>query len=1341
MIELRRAGLMESLERCAERGHLLVVGEPGAGKTWLLKQFVAVRKSRGDGVVFLRAEDHAVTSLASLLKSIGTTDFVAALRGYPGERKFLVIDSLDSLRAEASQRAFRDLIRIVQTEVPAFTVVVSIRTFDMQRSPELQELFPLKGELPSSGLHTLSRHFLVPVFSEEELDDAVTHDERLRPIVSSASSDAKTLLRNPFNLWLVIHLLNAGAPVDWLSAIQSEVQLLDRYWLYRIDSRTDGISRNAVLKVLTERMVDSRAMAVALRDFEVSAIPDGPLNGLLSDEILSRSESDRISYMHNILFDFGISKLLIDEENVLAFLLAAPARGIFYRPSVSYLMGRLWFRDRGLFWKTAEQFFKRGVRTPAIVAITAARAIFDLAQTYDDLKPVFAMSPESRLRAIVFLLRAIQALDGLTSSKRYEWIKFLVTSLDCLDKQFLNECVALIEAALRDAIHPLERRVLLLAAIQSIRWIWEQAETEADISDARGLADFAAGRLLPIVVQNYSVDPDETKHVLTDVLGRFENPRSSANEAFRVASNLDSVIESDPGLASEVYVAILGHEEVSEEQTQIGGAVLPLLSTRAQDFSLAYYVLGVKFGQLARRDLTMAAKTAAHCVTAQVKRKEGDTIATLRAYEWKFEFLGRTLTLNSDRSEIWDHSHKDYAAVQLVDQLLFTIKSQLESGELTAEEARVTLCELGEANSFAVTWKRVLTYASHTPEILAIMPDLLKVPELLAAPETTGAAGMAIAKAYEKDLFNAEDLQGIVLAILGIPNLPLASIFRDPLMVRDALLECIPVEKRGAEVTATLEGRRKVESAARASASLLQMSHGIWGPDEEDGWLKRQGVDTKRADNRALLTAARGLKSFETGFINQTPSQGEAEEILDNLWKAYELIERNKTADERVVTDAFTTIAGVAKAILRNKEFAEESEAIVRCKSIVTSAAEYPLPLPREDADTNFDRPAWSPTPKTEAAQGVMNYLGNWGTDDRLKSVAVRLSGDPSPAVRLQITMSLTYLYEKNRDWFWRIANARLPVENAIGVLASLAQAVTHPYIAKRERKAVIDWQAALLGRELSTDSIDEVLKVLAHSLTDLFVFFGDANAAKILEAFERQPGRYSKELTQVALSATVYLSDGIGSEDRTKAEIRARARSVWTRALNCADVVISEYFSTPRPASPEELAREQATLRGALTIIDSAVFQLYLLFRVDAHLVRDNLPSLEDPQRRKLFEELETIWRLLLGPIGPQHKGVLPAQTTHHLMELFRSTVAYDPPRVLQLAADLFKGFNMGYQSDQMAIGEIVQFAETILADHKEILKDPSNAANLASILDQFVEVGWPQATQLVMRLDSAVR
>jgi hypothetical protein len=1080
-------------------------------------------------------------------------------------------------------------------------------------------------------------------------------------------------------------------------------------------------------------------MSVAVREIADSNLSETAFKGLLSDEILSKNESGRISYGHNILFDFGVSKLLLDERNVISFVLAAPARGIFYRPSISYFMTRLWFSDRVLFWKAAEQFFEKKTGTSSVVAITAARAIFEVAQTNDDLSPLFATLPATRSRAIVFLLRTVQALGGIDSKKRQLWILFLISTFEHLDVLFLNECTALLESSLENAV-PRESEVLASAAVFLLGWIWKKAEAESDTSDALNLANFAAARLIPIVAKSYGAIPKRAKETLGEVLTRFNNPRSSANEAFRIASNLDPVIENDPDFAGDIYVAILGHEEVSQEQTHMGGIVLPLLSTRAQDFSLAYYILGVKYKHLAARDLAVAAKTAARSVTAQVKRKEGDTISSLRAYEWTFAFLGKTLTLSSDRSEIWDYSHKDYTAVQLVDQLLHALTSQRTSGQLSADDARSVLRELGEANVFAVTWKRLLTFASHTVEILAIIPDLLRIPELLAAPETTSAAGMAIAKAYEKEIFTQDEFAAIQAAILSIPKLPLATIFRDPLQVRDALLACIPVEKRSADAIAVLEGR-KGESTARASNGFFQMTQGFWGPDEADGWLKRQGVETEREDNRTLLAATSPLKTFESEFVNQTPPTERGKEVIGELWSAYELVEKTKTADERVVTEALTTMAAVAQAILKNKQFAEDSQVLSRCKTIVAAAADYPLPLPREDADANFDRPAWSPTPKIEAAQGVMHYLGNWGTDQQMKSLAEKLSSDPTPAVRLQIAMGLIYLYEKNRDLFWKIANARLPVENATGVLASLAQSVSHAYIAKRERDVVIEWQTSLLGRELPTGRTDDVLTIVAHSLTDLFVLFGDANASKALKFFENYPAKYSKELSQIAQSSAYYLSDGIGSDDHTKSDIRARAREIWTRVLSRADYVISEYFSTPSAPSPEDHAREQETLKGALTVIDSAVFQLYLIFRVNENLVRENLPSLDDPQRMKLFVELEPIWKLLLGPIGPQHKGVLPAQTTHHLMELFRTTVSYDPPRVLQLAADLFKGFNMGYQSDQMAIGEIVQFAEVILADHKEILKDPSNASNLASILDQFVEVGWPQATQLVMKLDGAVR
>ncbi len=93
------------------------------------------------------------------------------------------------------------------------------------------------------------------------------------------------------------------------------------------------------------------------------------------------------------------------------------------------------------------------------------------------------------------------------------------------------------------------------------------------------------------------------------------------------------------------------------------------------------------------------------------------------------------------------------------------------------------------------------------------------------------------------------------------------------------------------------------------------------------------------------------------------------------------------------------------------------------------------------------------------------------------------------------------------------------------------------------------------------------------------------------------------------------------------------------------------------------------------------------------------------------------------------------------HLMEIFNAVVSAEPVKVLMLASTLLNGPRLGYEFDQMAITQVVQLTETLLADHREILRDGQNAARLGDIIDVFVSAGWPQATRLVMRLDSAIR
>jgi hypothetical protein len=135
-------------------------------------------------------------------------------------------------------------------------------------------------------------------------------------------------------------------------------------------------------------------------------------------------------------------------------------------------------------------------------------------------------------------------------------------------------------------------------------------------------------------------------------------------------------------------------------------------------------------------------------------------------------------------------------------------------------------------------------------------------------------------------------------------------------------------------------------------------------------------------------------------------------------------------------------------------------------------------------------------------------------------------------------------------------------------------------------------------------------------------------------------------------------------------------------------------------------------TSKEMLHAIDTVVFQLYMAIGVNPRVVGDRIKPTSEAGRRLLFKELKDIFVNLTSAASRRVK-VLAPQTVHHLVEIFASTVSFDPALVLQFMADLLKQFNWGYQFDSMAKDEMVEFVDALLADHKEILRVPANAIN----------------------------
>ncbi|MGB8591012.1 MAG: hypothetical protein WCD40_06495, partial [Candidatus Acidiferrales bacterium] len=287
----------------------------------------------------LVAEDFSVESLEQLRIALGFKGDVVSFVSSLSHEPVVVIDGLDALRSEPSQRTFRELIRQVSRRAPKCTIVASIRTFDLQQSEELKTLFFSKEGIASTrGFQQVT----VPPLTDADLNQAISQAPVLQNVLTHAKGEFRNLLRNPFNLHLALQLLETGVPSGEISHLHTQVQLLTRYWDWRVGGQPNSYDREAFLRAVLEKMVEVRSLSIP--ETTVYQTGQGPiLSALQSDEILKESVTNRLSFVHNILFDYGVARLLLDEESIEPFIQTDRSRTIFFRPSLAYFFHYLWF--------------------------------------------------------------------------------------------------------------------------------------------------------------------------------------------------------------------------------------------------------------------------------------------------------------------------------------------------------------------------------------------------------------------------------------------------------------------------------------------------------------------------------------------------------------------------------------------------------------------------------------------------------------------------------------------------------------------------------------------------------------------------------------------------------------------------------------------------------------------------------------------------------------------------------------------------------------------------------------------------------------------------------------
>ncbi len=108
MFRIARSPLMSQIWDISRTNSVLITGSPGSGKSWTIAQFVRQCKAEKRPCLPLVAEDFSVESLEQLRIALGFKSDVLSFVSSLSHEPVVVIDGLDALRSEPSQRTFSE---------------------------------------------------------------------------------------------------------------------------------------------------------------------------------------------------------------------------------------------------------------------------------------------------------------------------------------------------------------------------------------------------------------------------------------------------------------------------------------------------------------------------------------------------------------------------------------------------------------------------------------------------------------------------------------------------------------------------------------------------------------------------------------------------------------------------------------------------------------------------------------------------------------------------------------------------------------------------------------------------------------------------------------------------------------------------------------------------------------------------------------------------------------------------------------------------------------------------------------------------------------------------------
>ena len=1312
-------------------GSLLVVGEPGAGKTGALVHAATMLAAGGAFVVFLSVDRFPGVAIAANLASelqLGHP-LVEVLAAVPGSGpKYLLIDALDAARGGPAEGVFASLIEQVRCELAdEWVVVASIRTFDLRNGQRYRQSFagaPADFAHADASLEAV-RHFLVPRLTDVDLATARASSPEIADLLAATTPPLHELLRNVFNLSLAAKLMADGVDPVQFAGIRTQSGLIDTYE----DSRMPTTGMTQAVADAAAAMASSRRLYVRKVDVRH---PD--LDQVIQSGVLTVA-GEFVRFAHHVLFDHVAGRYHLawhDPDRLIAQLEGDTSAALMLAPALRFAVERNWrvYNDeRYHSWRLICGIFS-STKVDALLGNVALRIVCENVGNFEDLSGLVAWlqnNPDDP--AIVKLLERlsrlveidIEAARGVMNDRAITWANLaeLLARSGCLP--LVGSAHVLLQVLFNHAN-------LTDMALLAIFGRAARAMLEFGWSKSPPLQ--MAGPAIRFVGRSFASDPTASRTLLDRILREPHFSQNADREAHWLTGQILPIARTDPAFAKEIYAGIYAQMITDTATSALGGhrsRILSLSSSRRQDYEQSRRQLGMSIGEF----LTISPEHGTRAVIDAVigkSRTQGfgepkdPEVVDLGLGNIKFRGSGIELNAWYEQGDGGSSPNDDVLAHYV------TFLRSCDDASFGASVAAAS-----REYATATVWKRILGVASErVAQVGNLIWPTMNKPDLLANADTLRDAVRFIVAAWPTR--SHEERRAFEEMMLDDTRHDDGDARLRWRLIFGRLLALIPEENLALESTRDL--RRQMQVGGELMDNRPSHSFTSVLCEHEDyvrGKLRREGVDLDGGPDQTVLDASDALNAS----VHSTPSASDAPKLATLWTEAMELlalIDANSGLHEQVDLSAWGHVSKAVERVVSSPSFAPGADGLPDLDTMLAVLA-------RLSGRQNMSI-AWGPWDvRVYATKAWVALAPRFATErpeivDRINECIA----DQQPAVRLQVARNLQVICVAAPERMWEIGERLATAETDAKVLnAYLGRPLlmfSHAEPERCERILAIA-KGRLGGFADDAGGQDHIQECLGGWVAQLQARQGRPLASAWLDEWAADPERFQHALN--AYTSTLreaFFGRYAADAEQGDREINDRAQEGLSKILGSTfDISSKTHAVLVSDAPDDEKHAAGREYSAAERVINHAMNQLYF----------GSGALKEDTDDGSGLNVAGTKARFLVDYadiLGLLQRSREPA-TQHQLIELYEHLIPGDPVTAFMAIHVILTGpgAEEGYQFETLGSSAVVKVVKRYIADHRSIFEDPERRTELVEILQLFSEIGWSDAIRLLYELPDLLR